>query len=150
MSLETGRIAIETYWKANWTATPTGYSGHPFKPVAGSVRLNINNGATLQGSIGRVQNSIYTVGLLTVSIFTDGQLGDAAWTGYAQSVLDLFHGKALDASGAVVTSGAQVPLIRFSPPELGNNAHPYIGPVTKDAPFNMTNVICPFVRYELI
>lgn len=149
MSMATGRVAIETYLGANWTATVIGYDGQPFAPVADSLRLTIMDGATRQGSIGRVTNSVYSVGTVTLSLFTDGTKGSIAWRAYADTLLGLFHNITLDAAGAVIASQSQTPLVRFSPPEMGQDSHPYIGANIKDPPFNMVNIIAPFVRYEL-
>jgi len=150
MSLDTGRAAIETYLNANWTASPIGFDDQPFTPTAPSVQLTITDGARMQGSVGQVTNVVNNIGVATITIYTDAAQGSSEWRGYAQALIDLFHNKTLDAAGAVVTSGAQTPLVRFSPPELGDNAHPYIGATFKDAPFRRTNIVCPFVRYERV
>jgi hypothetical protein len=149
MSLDTERAAIETYLSNNWTDTSIGFDGWPFTPTADSVQLSITDGAVMQQSIGRTQNLFVNVGVATLTIYTDAAQGSASWRGYAQSIKTLFHGKTLDADGAIVTSGAQTPLVRFSPPELGDNRHPYNGASFVDAPFRRTNIICPFVCYEL-
>jgi hypothetical protein len=150
MSLQTGRKAIETYVEAQWAnGVPMGMDGHPFTVAAPSVRMTITEGMTRQGSIGRVVNTVNQIGLVTFQIFTAGGTGSDEWRGYAQTLLDLFHGRTLDAAGAVVTSGAQTPLVRFSPPELGDAAHPYIAAQIDGAPHHQSNIICPFVRYEL-
>jgi len=148
MTLDTERAAIEAYFIANWTDTAYGLDGHPFEPVAPCVQLFIKDGAVFQGSIGRVQNTLHNIGLLTLVLYTDGALGSSAWRGYAESLQSLFRGKTLDAAGAVVTSQAQTSLVRFSPP-LESNNHPYIGAEFIDAPFHRTNIICPFIRYSL-
>ena len=103
----------------------------------------------MQGSIGRTANVINNIGVVTVTIYTDAAQGSASWRRYAETLETLFFGKTIDAAGAVVTSGAQTPLVRFSPPELGDAKHPYIGATFVDAPFRRTNLIAPFVRYEL-
>lgn len=150
MSLDTERAAIETYLATNWTATPIGFDGWPFTPTADSVQLTIADGAVRQSSIGRTVNVVYQIGLATLTIYTDAALGSSSWRGHAFALQTLFHGKTLDASGGIVTSGAQTPLVRFSPPELGDDSrHPYIGASFVNAPFRRTNIICPFVRYEL-
>jgi hypothetical protein len=149
MSLDSQRAAIETYLSNNWTDTPIGFDGWPFTPAADSIQLSIVDGAVMQKSIGRSQNVFANVAVATLTIYTDAALGSASWRGYAQALKTLFHGKTLDAAGAIVTSGAQTPLVRFSPPELGDNRHPYNGASLVDAPFRRTNIICPFIGYEL-
>lgn len=148
MSYDTGRAAIEAYFISQWTATPFGLDGHPFEPSAGSVRLSITEGQTLQGSIGRTSNVINHVGVLTVQIYAQGGVGSSAWRGHAETLMGLFFAKALDADGVEVTDPAQTTLVRFSPPELGDNRHPYIGTVLQEAPYVVVSVLCPFIRYE--
>lgn len=145
MTLQLERFAIETYMRANWTATPLGLDGHPFTPVNNSVSLTIKSGAVLQGSIGRVSNVIENVGILTATIYTDGGKGSAAWRGYAQALQDLLHDVSLTTAGIVDTTGAI--FVRFSPPQLSPNEHPYIGADFSAPPFYIANVIAPFIRY---
>ena len=150
MSLEAGRTAIERYFQANWVySEPLGMDGHPFTASAGSVRLTIKDGARMQGTIGRVQNVVNRIGTLTAQIFTAGGIGSSSWRIIGDRVIDLTHNITIDASGAVVTSASQTALVRFSPPELGDAAHPYIAADIDEAPFRQTNIICPFVVYEL-
>lgn len=154
--IDGGRKAIETYWLANWTATPTvGLGGLPaiitadLLPV---VRLTIRGGAALTRSIGRAstaQNVIAYVCTLTAEIWTDAAAGDVLPSTYTDAILTLFHGKTLDSAGAVVTTAGQAAFVRFTPPELGAQANPYPGPVTVDPPMRQSIVICPFIRYEL-
>jgi hypothetical protein len=47
----------------------------------------------------------------------------------------------------LITDSADT-FIRFSPPELSDNRHPYIAASFPDAPFHKTNVIAPFVRHS--
>jgi hypothetical protein len=150
MSLDTGRAAIETFLNDRWTETTIGMDGQPFTPVAPCIQLAITDGQRMQGSIGRVRNVINNIGIATVTIYTDAAQGSAEWRGYAQALLDLFHGVSLDRYGNPITNQAQRPLVRFSPPELGDNAHPYLGAQVTEAPFRTTAVVCPFVRYETI
>ena len=153
MTIETGRQAIETYWKANWTATPTiGYGGLPSAVTTDCVRLTIRHGRALTRSLSRAggtQNLIAYICTLTAQIFTDGAAGDVVPNGYAETILGLFHSKTLDAAGALITSPAQVPLVRFSPPELAGSENPYIGAQIESPPYRQTNVIIPFIRYEV-
>ena len=123
MTIETGRFAIETYWLANWTATPTvGLGGSPaiitvdLLPV---VRLTIRGGMALTRSIGRAnaaQNRLAYICTLIAEIWTNGANGDALPNAYTDTILTLFHSKTLDATGALITSSAQTPLVRFCPP----------------------------------
>lgn len=142
------RQAIEAYFAALWGATtPIGYDGQTFAPVADSVRLTINSGAVLQGSVGRVANQRLHVGTLVVAIYTDGAKGSVAWRGYAQTIIAGLTDKRLQSSGALATTAANV-FLRFSPPQLAPNEHPYISASFKSAPFHITNVTAPFVRYS--
>ena len=150
MSLTSGRTAIEAYLQAQWvSAVPMGMDGHAFTVAAPSIRMTITEGAVLQGSIGRTLNQVHQIGLVTFQIFTAGGTGSEEWRGLADTLMDLFHGKTLDAAGAVVTTQAQTALVRFSPPELGNGAHPYISAMIEDPPYQMVNVMVPCIRYEL-
>lgn len=146
MTYQNERLAIETYLKANWTSTPIGYDGQPFTPVNNSIRLTITSGATRQGSIGRTANRIDHLGMATFQIITEGGKGSAAWRGYAETLMGLFFEKTLSSAGVPITSHAQA-FLRFSPPDLGDNRHPYVSADFPDPPFHLTNVICPFIRY---
>nr|WP_309504285.1 hypothetical protein [uncultured Roseovarius sp.] len=145
MSYDQERKAIESYFKSNWSATSIGYDGHPFTPEINTIRLTINSGARLQGSIGRMANRIDNVGTLVVSIYTEGGRGSSGWRGYAETLITLLHGKTLDTSGVPITATADA-FLRFSP----NDQHPYISASFPDAPFLITNITAPFVRYEYI
>ena len=150
MTLQSGRVAIAKYLEATWASpVPMGVDGFAFAVVAPSIRPTITEGDVRQSSIGRSVNVVYQIGLVTFQIFTAGGTGSGEWRGYADTLIGLFHNKVLDATGSIVTSGAQTPLVRFSPPELGGSAHPYVGSDTDGTPFRQTNIICPFVRYEL-
>lgn len=144
MSFETGRKAIETYWAANWGGVWYA-SDHMATPVVNSVRMTIRVGVTRSAALNRLN---IHVGMVTLSIYTDGGRGLIAANGYADQIMDIFHGKALDSTGALVTSAAQAVLVRFSPPQLEDQCHPYIGAQFDSPPFQQTNVIAPFVRYE--
>jgi len=146
MSYDQERFAIESYVAANWTATPVGYDGQSFTPVSNSIRLTITSGATRQGSIGRTLNRIDHIGMATFQIITDGGKGSAEWRGYAETLMDLFFEKTLSSAGVPITSHADA-FLRFSPPEMGDNRHPYIAADFPDPPFHLTNVIAPFTRY---
>lgn len=157
MSYQTERSAIETYFVAQWgVTTPIGLDAQKFStfdtdgvtPRFNLVRLTITSGATRQGSIGRTLNRIDHLGLATFQIITEGGKGSAAWRGYAETIMGLFFEKTLTSAGVVITTHADA-FLRFSPPELGDNRHPYIAADFPDPPFHLTNVICPFVRYEL-
>ena len=147
MTLQLERSAIETYLADNWTATPIGYDGQAFTPINNSVLLTIKSGAVMQGSIGRIANRIDHIGLATLTIYTEGGKGSAAWRGYAETLMSLFFEKTLTSAG-VVSALPATAFVRFSPPEMGDNRHPYIGADFPDPPFHLTNVIAPFVRIE--
>lgn len=149
MTYQTERAAIEGYFSAQWgSTTPIGFDGHEFTPAANSVRLTIQSGAVLQGSIGRASNRLDHVGLLTVTVYTAGGQGSAAWRGYAETIINLFRDVTLDSAGAVITATADA-FVRFSPPEISErNRHPYIAASFADPPFHITNVSAPFVRYS--
>lgn len=145
MSYDAERKAIEAYVKANWSDTPIGYDGHEFTPAFDTIRLTINSGARLQGSIGRVQNRIDHIGTLVVSIYTEGGKGSAAWRGYAEALINALHGVTLGSDGLPITATADA-FLRFSP----GDQHPYVSASFPDAPFHITNVTAPFTRYEYI
>jgi len=149
MSYELERASIERYFAAQWSAqTPVIWDGQGGEPSTNSVRLTIQSGAVLQGSIGRDQNRMDHVGMVTVTIYTTGGAGSNAWRGYAETITDIFHGVTLDTAGIPITQTADA-FVRFSSPQLGDRRHPYIAASFADAPFHITNVIAPFVRYSL-
>ena len=148
MTLQLERSAIETYFGMRWgSTTPIGYDGQAFDPIANSVRMTIKSGAVMQGSIGRIINRIDNIGLVTLTIYTEGGKGSATWRGYAETLMGLFFEKTISDTGGIITASSQA-FIRFSPPEMGDNRHPYIGADFPDPPFHLTNVIAPFVRIE--
>lgn len=140
------RQAIATYLAANWTGA-IGHDAHQFTPEYGAIRLTINSGAVLQGSIGRTANRIDHIGTLTVTIYTEGGKGSDAWRQIADDLIVLLENIRLADDGTEATAPGET-FIRFSPPEMGENAHPYIGASFADAPFHITNLIAPFVRYD--
>ena len=143
------RSAITAYFVAQWAgATPLGLDGHKFTPVYNSVRLTIQSGRAMQGSVGKAPNSIWYLGMVTATVFTEGGLGSAAWRGYAETIQTMLFEKTIDNAGALITTMA-ASFVRFSPPQLGDGRHPYIGADFDDAPFHLTNIIAPFVRYGL-
>lgn len=156
MSYELERASIERYFAGQWAAqTPVIWDGQGGKPATDSegvpldsVRLTIQSGAVLQGSIGRDQNRMDHVGMVTVTIYTAGGAGSNAWRGYAETITDIFHGVTLDTAGIPITQTADA-FVRFSPPQLGDRRHPYIAASFADAPFHITNVIAPFIRYGI-
>lgn len=144
MSYQTERKAIETYFLAQWADTlPVIPDGHAGTPTQDSVRLTINSGRRLQGTIGRVANRIDHVGTLVVSIYTEGGQGSQVWRGYAETIINFLHETTLDSDGVPITTAADA-FVEFSPGEQ----HPYISASFPDAPFQVTNITAPFVRYE--
>lgn len=142
MSYATERRAIETYLNTQWSgATPIGFDGHEFEPTANSIRVTIQNGQVLQGSIGAAANRIDHVGLVSIQIFTESGKGTQTWRGYAETLDGIFFDKRITDAGAVATTNE---FIRFSPEQQ----HPYISGEVSDIPFNIATFVAPFVRYE--
>lgn len=147
MTYQTERIAIERYFRLRWgNRSPIGFDAQPFTPTANSVRLTINSGAVMQGSIGRTANLIEHMGTLTVTIYTEGGKGSALWRDLAETVMGILFNARLTATGAVATGNDC--FVRFSPPQASPAEHPYIAASFPSTPFHQTNVIAPFVRYE--
>ena len=150
MTLEAGRIAIETYFIAQWAdRLPYRLSDEPFTPQIDFAVLTIREGARLQGSIGRALNRIDNIGTVTVSIYTDAEKASAEWRGHAQAVLDIFHGVTLGQDGVPISATADA-FVRFSPTSASgrDQQHPYVSASNKQAPYQITNVIAPFIRYS--
>ena len=148
MSYDSERAAIETYFIAQWAgATPVGMDGHKFQPVNNSVRLAIQSGQVLQGSVGRSANRKDHVGMLMATIYTDGGKGSSAWRGYAETIIGFLEEVTIDSAGAAITATGDA-FVRFSPPGIVGPQHPYIQSTTQNIPFTITNVAAPFVRYE--
>lgn len=157
MSYQLERSAIEAYFIAQWAAqTPLGMDGQAFATIDGNgnplfdrVRLSINSGAQLQGSTGRTSNQIQCVGTLVATIYTEGGKGSAKWRGFAETIIGFLRNTTLSQSGAIITSSADA-FVRFSPPSIngGEQQHPYISASFPNAPFHVTNITAPFVRYD--
>lgn len=142
MTYATERRAIEVYLQANWQdRTPIGFDGHDFEVVANSLRISIQNGSALQGSIGASKNRIDYVGNLNIQIITEAGTGSQTWRDYAEVLDGLFRDKRLSDSGQIATTSE---FIRFSPEQQ----HPYISGEISDIPFHIATFIAPFVRYE--
>jgi hypothetical protein len=142
------RAAIETYFLAAWGAGgPVGMDGHAFEPAAGSVMITIQSGAVLQGSIGRTSNRLDHVGVLIASIFTAGGVGSEAWRTHAGKIIGFLRDKTISRQGAIITTPADA-FVRFSPPGIAGNQHPYISASFAVPPLLQTNVTAPFVRYS--
>lgn len=155
MTLALERQYIEAFFIANWTATPYGLDGGSFTPAYGldgrpsaSVSLTIIDGAMMQESIGRTANVYITPAQISLNIYHDGAQGSAAWRATADALISLFWNLTLDTSGARVTTSAQVPFLRFNPPQLSDNRFAKIGPLMIEAPFGVKPVTIPFIRYE--
>lgn len=150
MSLAAARASIARYFAANWTYdVPLGQDGHPFTAVHRSVRLTLKLGARRQQTIGRVQNVVGIIGTLMAQVYTTGGQGADTGLQIGDWLIDLTHGVTLDADGAVITAADQVAVVRFSPPELGDGAHPYVSSDLDGVPFRQTVIVCPFIAYEL-
>lgn len=142
MSYATERKAIETYIQTQWAAaTPIGFDGHDFEPSFNSIRVTIQNGQVLQGSIGAANNRIEYIGQVAIQIFTESGKGTQTWRGYAETLDGIFFDKRIDNTGALATTNE---FIRFSPQQQ----HPYISGEVSDIPFHIATFIAPFVRYE--
>ena len=155
MSLALERQLIESFFIANWTATPIGLDGGSFTPAYGmdgrpdtSVSLSIVDGDMMQQSIGRVANVYGTPAHIAFMIYHDGALGSSAWRGIADSLINLFFNVAFDTAGAIIATNTQTAFLRFCPPELGDNRFAQLGPLMTQAPFALKPVTIPFIRYE--
>lgn len=144
MTLDLERRAIEAFFIAQWAdATPVGLDAHEFTPVENSVRLTIQSGAVLQGSVGRASDRLDNMGLVQVQIYTAGGLGSTGWRGYAETIQSIFRNKTIDQSGAVITAHADA-FVRFSP----QDQHPFVSSDFPSPPFHQTTINAPFVRYS--
>jgi hypothetical protein len=143
MTYQLERRAVETFFVAQWGgATPVGMDGHLFEPAINSLRLTIQSGAVLQGSIGRALDRIDHIGVLQVQVFTEGGKGSQTWRGYVETIQGFLTNAVIDDAGVAITDPADA-FVRFSP----QNQHPYIAGATHDAPFLITTLNAPFVRY---
>jgi len=155
------RIAIEAFFLARWVEFTEGWAeqvsvamdGQAFdlqdasgNPIFNRIRLTIKSGAVLQGSIGRTLNRIDHIGTLTATIYTEGGKGSATWRRYAEQLQDMLHGVSIEDDGQIARTTEAV-FLRFSPPQLAPNEHPYIAADFDDPPYHITNVVAPFVRY---
>lgn len=156
------RIAIEAFFRERWVEFTEGWAEQVYvamdgqaldlqdangNPVFNRIRLTIKSGAVLQGSIGRQKNRIDHIGTLTATIYTEGGTGSATWRRYAEQLHDMMHGVSIETDGSLARSTEAV-FLRFSPPQLAPNEHPYIAADFDDPPYHITNVVAPFVRYS--
>ena len=146
MTYQLERQAIETYFAANTTGLSVGLDGHNFTPAVDTLQININSGAVRQGSTGLATQVRHAIGTAVITIYTDGGKGSAAWRGYAETLVAHFTDKTIDSAGAIITATADA-FARFSPPQLGDDSHPYISANYPAAPFHVTQITAPFVRY---
>ena len=143
MSYDTERRAIEAYVTAQWGASNVIMDAHAGEPTSGQISLTINNGLTLQGSVGRASNRIEYIGLLQILIYTKAGEGSAAWRGIAETLKGLFLNKRIDNAGVEI-SAVDDEFIRFSP----RGQHPYVAGSDTQAGMMTTTFNVPFVRYE--
>lgn len=156
------RIAIESFLRERWIEFDEGWTGQTHlvmdgqafplvdasgDPIFNRIRVTIRSGAVLQGSIGRVRNQKLHLGTVTCSIYTEGGKGSHQWRWYAEKLHDMFHETTIDNGGAPITATADA-FVRFSPPDLAPNEHPYIAADFDDPPYHITNFIAPFVRFS--
>ena len=86
---------------------------------------------------------------LIATIFTEGGRGSAAWRGHADVMMGFLRDATIDSGGDLITTTADA-FVRFSPPEIpSQNRHPYVSAAFAEAPFHVTNITAPFVRYSL-
>lgn len=143
MTYQTERAAIEAYLKAQWSDTPIIFDAQKGKAAADTIRLTINNGSAVQGSIGRGANRLDYVGVVQIQIFTEAGKGSAGWRGYAETLDGIFRDARLTTAGAAITAVNQE-FIRFSPQQQ----HPYVSGTVTHAGIQSTTFNAPFVRYE--
>lgn len=143
MTYAAERLAIETYLAAQWgSTTPILFDAHGGEAVANSIRLVINSGAVLQGSIGRTSNRLEFVGVAQILIHTAAGLGSAAWRGYAETLAGIFREARLTTAGVAITTAGEE-FIRFSPA----GQHPYISGTQTEPSLMTTTFNAPFIRY---
>jgi len=144
MTYQTERAAIETYLNTQWAgATAIGFDRQSFTPAANTIALFIQNGQTVQGSIGRASNRIEYVGLAQILIFTEAGKGSAAWRGYAETLEGIFRNARITSAGVAITDPADE-FVRFSP----RDQHPYIAGHSDEISLTTTTLNMPFARYE--
>jgi len=144
MTYQTERSAIETYFGTQWGSTTTiGYDAQKFTPVADSVLLTIQSGLVKQDSIGRTLDRIAYIGLLQITIITEGGKGSAGWRGYAETIKGFLQNVTISSAGVVITAPSQA-FVRFSP----QNQHPHIAAAIMEMPFHRAVMNAPFWRYE--
>jgi hypothetical protein len=135
------RSAIERFLDAQWSGkTPIHFDGHDQEPVAPCLRVTIQTGSTMQGSIGRTANRIEHIGVLQIQIIVAGGEGSAEWRDYAEALETIFFNARVKSDGLRATTNE---FIRFSP----QDQHPYVSGVISDIPFTIATLNAPFVRY---
>jgi hypothetical protein len=146
MSYVQEREAIEKYiGKGLGSSVNIGWDGHRFEPNNGAMRLSITHGNVQQGTIGSTQNRVDYYGLLRLGFYTQGGKGSVHWRGYADTTTALFFGTVIDINGLLITSPSAA-FIRFAP----QDQYAYNAGTITDAPFDITTINVPFVRYETL
>lgn len=146
MSYDIERIAISNFINSQsfFGLSPFGLDGEPVELAVDSAFMDILPGQGRQASTGAVGANCHEyVGVLAITILTDGPLGSAGATGFADTAIDAFTGRKLDENGDPPTGVSTVVI------DFGRSGFvPHVARTRREAPYLRTVLNMPFVRTE--
>lgn len=146
MSYEAERRAITNWMEAHnfWDVAPFGVDGGPVTLAAGAGFMALLPGIAQQRSTGAPGANLHdTVGVLAITLLTEGGLGSGPGREKADEIIADLTGLKLDEAG-FSPSASSVLTIDFA----RNGLAPYIASSVAEAPFHRTVINAPFVRTE--
>ena len=146
MSYDIERKVIANHLQANsfYGLTPFGLDGEPVDLVAGGGFIHTLNGEGRAASTGAPgANRHEYVGVMMLTIVTEGGAGSSAGLALADTVITGFTGLKLDEDGGTPDTSSTV-VIDFAQRGFA----PYVSASRQEAPFHRTTINIPFIRTE--
>lgn len=145
MSYEVERIVITNWIRGRefFGLCSFGLDGNISTMVNESGWMNLLPGNAAQISVGSPGANLHQyVGVLAITVITEGVLGSGPGRVFADRIIDAFTGLKLDERGDVVAAGATTVI------DFARAGVPYIADSTPIPPFHQTVVNCPYTRTE--
>lgn len=146
MSYEIERKVITNYLQAQsfYGLSPFGLDGEAVTLQAGAGFMTILNGQATQTSMGSPGSNLHQyVGVLAITVITEGGKGTKAARDFADTIINDLTGLKLDETGNP-PSGSSAVVIDFA----NNGFAPYISSSRSEAPNHRTVINAPFTRTE--
>ncbi len=146
MSYDVERRVLNNHVQAAgfYGMSPFALDGDKIKLQAGAGFMAILPGQGRQASTGAPGANLHDyIGVLSITIITDGGIGSGAGKSIADTIIADLTGRKLDETGAAPSASSSM-VIDFG----RNGLVPYISSSRGEAPHHRTVVSAPFVRTE--